>query len=296
MGNSTRKYCGRWFSDQDIAEIKLIRSQDPQINRERLAKVVCERLDWSNANGSLKHMSCKVAMIRMERDGLISLPKPTTRNGRQGSRIKLTATTEQQPPKEVRPRSISGVELVTKGTSRLWNEYIQRYHYLGFKTLPGAQLRYFARDEDGEVCALLGYGAAAWMCMPRDQYIGWSADKRQTNLHLVVNNARFLILPWLSGKGLASRVLALAARRIARDWYERYGYRPVLLETFVEERFAGISYKAAGWRMLGKTKGRGKLGDHQAKLPIKSVWVYPLCKRFREKLGTSQKAKVFENL
>jgi hypothetical protein len=172
------------------------------------------------------------------------------------------------------------LELVDKKTSALWNAYIDRYHYLGYTPLPGAQLRYFVKADD-EILGLLGFSAAAWKCAPRDAFIGWDATTRKKNLHLVVNNARFLILVKI--QNLASRMLSKATRRIASDWQTRYGYAPVLLETFVDsERFTGTCYKASNWVCVGATQGRGKLDRyHEHKLPKKSVWLYPLDKDFR---------------
>ena len=176
--------------------------------------------------------------------------------------------------------------VATQRDSLLWNEHVDRYHYLGYQPLPGAQLRYFARAE-GRLLALFGFGAAAWKTAPRDDFIGWTPQQREQRLHLVVNNARFLILPWVTSRHLASKLLGFAARRLPADWFHRYGYRPVLLETFVEkQRFSGTCYKVANWRCLGDTRGRGKLDtDHAHALPIKSVWALPLSPRFRQILG-----------
>ena len=151
--------------------------------------------------------------------------------------------------------------------------------------MPGAQLRYFIRAA-GAIVAVLGFGASAWKTQPRDAFIGWTSPQRQRNLHRVVNNARFLILPWINCPNLASRALALTSRRLAEDWHARYAYRPVLLETFVEKpRFAGTCYKAANWQYLGDTQGRGKLDTrHRHAEPIKSVWIYPLARDFRRDL------------
>jgi hypothetical protein len=136
------------------------------------------------------------------------------------------------------------VELVVKKRdSLLWNAYVQRHHYLGHQPLPGAQLRYFVRAA-GEIVAVLGFGASAWKIKPRGEAIGWTSEQRRRNLHLIVNNTRFLILPWIQCRNLASRTLALIGRRLAEDWYSRYMYHPVLLETFVEDlRFRGTCYK-----------------------------------------------------
>ena len=151
--------------------------------------------------------------------------------------------------------------------------------------MPGAQLRYFVRAH-GEILALFSFGASAWKIKPRDEFIGWTCDERRRNLHLIVNNARFLILPWINCRNLASRALALTGKRLADDWLARYAYRPVLLETFVEDpRFRGTCYQAANWRCLGKTQGRGKLDKlHSNNAPLKSIWVYPLVRNFRSQL------------
>jgi hypothetical protein len=200
--------------------------------------------------------------------------------------LRRTRKAEPQTPLEAAsPRELGELrlELVTDPQhSHLYNEYLDRYHYLGYQPLPGDQLRYFIRAND-RIIALLGFGAAAWKTQPRDRFIGWSPKQRQSRLHLLVNNARFLVLPWIRCKNLASRILAMAARQLADDWQHRYGYRPLLMETFVEQhRFRGTCYRAANWIYLGETKGRGKLDIHkQALLPKKTIWVYPLDKNFR---------------
>ena len=170
--------------------------------------------------------------------------------------------------------------------SRRWNEYIHRYHYLGYQPLPGAQWRYGVTAGE-TLLALLGFGAAAWQCAPRDRFIGWSHEQRQQNLPLIVNNARFLILPWVRSPNLASKILGRAARQLPDDWQTRYGYRPVLLETFVQkDRFTGACYQAANWTSVGQTQGRGKLGPAgKQSVPIKDLWLYPLDKNFRRVLA-----------
>ncbi len=160
-----------------------------------------------------------------------------------------------------------------------------RYHYLGHKPLPGAQLRYFVTVEE-QIIAALGFGAAAWQTAPRDQFIGWSHKQRERNLPLIINNARFLILPWVRSKNLASKILSMVARRLPDDWESQYKIRPVLLETFVDsERFIGTCYKASNWVYVGKTKGRGKLGRAGIQsVPIKDIWLHPLSRHFRRQL------------
>ncbi len=143
-------------------------------------------------------------------------------------------------------------------SSRLWNEHIARYHYLGYTLMAGSQIRYFVFEGE-RLLALPRFGVSAWKLAARDRFIGWDDDERQENLPLVENNARFLILPWIGPKGLASKILSIINRKLLIDWHQRYGYRPVLLETFVEiPRHRGICYKAANWINVRKTSGRGK--------------------------------------
>ncbi len=282
------RYCGREFTDADLDLIRQLISEVPRRNRAQLSRVVCERLRWSKPDGGLKEMSCRVAMLRMHRDGLITLPEPRNGNGNGQPYRRITRATDPGLPIDLPVEQLSDLRLEVvddRRTSHLWNEYIQRYHYLGYQPLPGAQLRYLASSQ-GQILALLGFGAAAWKLAPRDRWIGWSAAQRQQRLHLLINNARFLILPWVTSRNLASKLLAMAAQRVAEDWGHRYGYRPVLMETFVETgRFAGTCYRAANWTHVGQTRGRGKLDiRHQAALPIKDVWLYPLEKKCRRAL------------
>ncbi len=285
--STAKRYSGRPFEPSDIERIRTLIRENPEANRQRLSYLVCEAFDWRKADGGWKDMSCRVALLRMHREGLIELPAPLRKVNPCRSFARRTAQGEPEPVLKARVHELAGLRLepVDSAASALWNEYIDRYHYLGYKPLPGAQLRYFACAGERRL-ALLGFGAAAWKTGPRDQWIGWSRAQRQRNLSGVVNNARFLILPWVRVKSLGSKLLAMAARRLAADWAQRYGYRPVLLETFVEaERFAGTCYRAANWRCVGQTQGRGKLGDHRlGQVPIKTVWVYPLAKDFREQL------------
>jgi hypothetical protein len=224
----------------------------------------------------------------MERDGLIRLPPPQKGNGNRTARVRISSASDPQPQVCVGAGALGTLrlELVVKGaTSQLWNELIERYHYLGHKPLAGAQLRYFVYG-GSRLLATLGFGASAWSVAGRDRTIGWTAKQRKSNLHLVVNNARFLILPWIQSRNLASKILSLACKQIREDWYTRYNYRPVLLETFVEiDRFTGTCYRAANWQQVGITQGRGKLEKSmQGKLPKKYILLYPLVKDFKEQL------------
>ena len=284
---SSRRYSGRVFGPQEIEGVRAIIRAHPQASRQQLSYRVCEVFDWRKPDGSLKDMSCRVALLRMHREGVIELPPPSHKVNPCRSFGRRTAQAEPGPLLEAAVHELGELRLerVERKANALWNEYIDRYHYLGYKPLAGAQLRYFAYAGERRV-GLLGFGAAAWKTGPRDAWIGWSREQRQRNLGAVVNNARFLVLPWVRVKGLASKLLAMAARGLPADWVGRYGYRPVLLETFVEvERFAGTCYRAANWTCVGRTQGRGKLGDHRVgQVPTKAVWVYPLVRNFRERL------------
>jgi hypothetical protein len=278
-----KRYCGRFFSAEELAQIIELIEKNPSKHRLDLSRDVCRMLLWYKADGGLKEMSCRVAMLRMQEDGLIRLPPPRTENKRK-SEAAVTCATEPQSiiQDPVHQLGELKLRLVTSKNSRLWNEYIQRYHYLGYTPLPGAQLRYFITRNE-QVLALLGFGASAWQVAPRDSFIGWDHEQRRNGLPLIVNNARFLILPWVQSKNLASKILAMIARQLPIDWFTRYNIQPVLMETFVETgRFAGTCYRAANWVHVGQTKGRGKLGPQGVQsVPIKDIFLYPLTRNFR---------------
>ena len=277
-------YCGRDFSRADIQAIKRLMEQAPSLKRAPLSRRLCELFEWTKPNGELKDMTCRVALLRMQADGLITLPPSQMAATRRRPHFPPTAATDAQTPLLQPVHELAALTLrpiTATGASRLWNEYIARYHYLGYTPLLGSQLRYnvFCGER---LVALLSFGASAWKLAGRDRFIGWQEPQRLKNLQLVVNNARFLILPWIQSKGLASKILALVARQLPHHWQQRYGYRPVLLETFVESvRHRGTCYKAANWVHVGQTVGRGKKCPvHQQIVPIKDIWLYPLRKDF----------------
>ena len=278
-------YCAREFSIDDIQTIRALIAQDPKLQRTALSRQLCHLWNWAKPNGELKDMTCRVALLRMQADGLIILPP-----SRLGSVVRKRAhfpstsasdaqTPISQPVHELAPITLQVVS--GKATSLLWNEYMARYHYLGYAAMSGSQIRYnvFAGEQ---MVACISFCACAWKLKDRERYIGWSEEQRQRNLQLVINNARFLVLPWIESKGLASKVLSLAARRLPKDWKHRYGFEPVLLETFVEyERHRGTCYKAANWVNVGRTAGRDKKStSHKSLIPAKDIWLYPLRKNF----------------
>ena len=264
-------YCAREFNADDIQTIHDLLAQDPKLQRSALSRKLCQLWGWIKPNGELKDMTCRVALLRMQADGLITLPPSRIGVIRKRAHFAPTAASDAQNPIKQPVHEIGRITLeVVSGTtaSRLWNEYVARYHYLGYTPMSGSQIRYnvFAGEQ---LVACISFCACAWKLKDRERFIGWSEDQRQRNLQLVINNARFLVLPWIECKGLASKILSLAARQIPHDWQRRYGFSPVLLETFVEyERHKGTCYKAANWINIGRTAGRGKKStSHKILIP-----------------------------
>jgi hypothetical protein len=284
--------CGRRFTPEDLAWIDAVQVSEPGICRAEIARRLCARLEWRSPGGQLQAMSARVALLRLAARGLVRLPPPRGRNGN-GRAQRLAALAAEEPacPVGGTVGELRGLRLApvqSPAESARWNAAVSRYHYLGYKPLAGAQLRYLVQSDAG-LLGVLGFGAAAWKVAVRDRWIGWDARARAAHLGRVLNNARFLLLPWVQVKNLASKVLALAAARVAEDFPARYGEPVVLLETFVERpRFAGTCYRAANWQYLGETAGRGKCDrTRQAALPRKAVYVYPLAADFRAALGVA---------
>jgi hypothetical protein len=267
-----------------------IRLANPK-TRAEIARRICERLEWKNPLGRAQVMTARVALLRLHRTGRIELPPPRNGNGNGGGLTRQTVRVWPEPiPVNAPAHELTGLrlsEVSTKSASALWNALIARYHYLGFTPLAGAQKRYLI-EWDGGLLGAIGFAAAAWKVGCRDQYIGWrDKEVRAEHLHLVANNSRFLILPWVHSPNLASKVLSMSARVLPTHFQRSYGYRPVLLETFVESaRFTGSCYRAANWLRLGSTQGRGRCDRFRtSKLPIKDIWIYPLRPDFRKLLG-----------
>jgi len=277
-------YCARDFSVEDIQTIRDLIAQDPKLQRSALSRKLCQLWGWTKSNGELKDMTCRVALLRIQADGLIELPPSRIGVVRKRAHFPSTCASDAQAPIRQPVHELPRITLQVvsgKSTSLLWNEYMARYHYLGYAAMSGSQIRYNAFAGE-QLVACISFCACAWKLKDRERHIGWSEEQRQRNLQLVINNARFLVLPWIESKGLASKILSLAARQLPRDWKHRYGFEPVLLETFVEyERHKGTCYKAANWVNVGRTAGRGKKStSHKVLIPAKDIWLYPLRKNF----------------
>ena len=247
-----------------------------------LSKAFCRRIGWFKPDGGLKDMMARVTMLDMHRDGLIVLPP---KQGRQNRPKPIVFGPDTEPPLFPTPTTLDEVRPLTlrpvvRGTreGNLWNEFIARYHYLGYRTLVGAQMRYAVHDRDGWPVAMLGFSTAAWKLAPRDTFIGWTPQLREKNLPLMVDNPRFLILPWINIPNLGSHILAIIRRRLPEDSTERYNTTPVLIETFVETpRYTGAVYRASGWIHVGATKRRGRYDrDKFYDKPRKDIWLRPL--------------------
>ena len=282
------RYCGRTFSAEDLKRIRGLIESNPGMHRAQLSHAVCDDLGWLRPDGRHKDMSCRVAMLRMHREGIITLPPPRHDDRNKRRRLRITNASDPHLPLTVSAGKLGDLDfkmVSSRQDSSLWNELIGRYHYLGYKTLPGAQMRFLVFG-GSHLLAVLGFGASAWKVASRDRWIGWTAEERTRNLHLIINNARFLILPWITSHNLASRILGRVARVLPALWEKRYSYAPVLLETFVEQaRFRWTCYLAAIWIHVGQTQGRGKLDrKHEHALPVKDVFLLPLQSDFRLQL------------
>lgn len=279
----TYLFRNRRFTHLEIERVKEIIVQYPAKGRRKISQVICEELNWRQANGRLKEIACREALRKMAKRRLINLPP---QNSKGGFKIIKPLTAEkvsfQKPPTLItgRVNHLAPLRFTLVNNLKevqLWRYLIQRYHYLGYKIIVGRYLKYFVYlDED--LVALLGFADGIYHHHLRDNWIGWDKDAQQHNRHFIVNNCRFLILPWIKIKNLASKILSLAIKSMPQDWEKKYCYHPLLVETFVDcERFKGTCYKAANWIYLGKTEGKGRRGAkyfYHGK--IRDYYVYPL--------------------
>ena len=253
----------------------------PRWSRKRLARELCLQWQWYDGRGRLKDFAARSLLLKLEAQEFITLP-PLQESKRRPQRGVAALAHWQEPPvwgavlAQLQPLKI---ELVKAGTAdhRAWAFYLERYHYLGLRMV-GENVGYLVRDNRQRELACLLFGAAAWCCASRDRTLGWEPKERQERLSEIANNTRLLILPWVRVPHLASHVLGRAARRIDKDWREKYGHGLRWLETFVErERFAGTCYRAANWQCVGQTRGRSRQDrEHCTRVPVKDVYLYAL--------------------
>jgi len=295
MAVTDRSVAGRGFA---LAEVQLIREiveSCAGLSRMELAHTVCELVGWKRPNGSLKARECREFLERLEARGHLRLPEKHARRPL-GSRTAVPHTPHGEPGpmllgsvRDVEPITVTPVSALAD--RQLFRELVGRYHYLGHAVPFGAQQRYLvqiARPRPA-VVGCLQFSSPAWRMAARDRWIGWDDTTRARNLQHVVNNSRFLLVPWVQVKNLASAVLARGLRQLPVDWRERYAVEPYLVETLVDgRRYPGTCYRAANWIAVGETTGRGRMDRHhrrEGEAP-KAVLLYPLvddaARRLRE--------------
>lgn len=318
----TVHYIGRDFTAWEIFELRAFIASHPSANRSQLADRLCVMFDLYQTDGKIKKSTASHILKRMAMDNIIRLPDPLPRKPRKprqnpSNQVKpkeLVLSKEEIP-------KLRFIPVDTRSQNALWREMIECFHYINGYRIFGSQIRYLVYGDirsttlntslspvlehvdesacrriahqtrrhpvegaDGQhLLAALAFGACAWKLESRDDYIGWTDSQRERNLNLVVNNVRFLILPWIKSPNLASRILGGIARQVPADWEKRYNYRPVLLETFVQlDRHRGICYLAANWTQTGTTSGYSHSSKKKKQVPEKAIFLYPLHRKFRQ--------------
>jgi hypothetical protein len=268
------------FGPSEIALIKQIIAENPAISRRELSILISQRLNWYQANGHLKDRACRDVLLRLAQKELIDLPQPIYTLKTQNAGVKRIdfvepITTITTNISEL-PRPVFKIAH-DSARRQLWNYLIDTYHYKGCRIVVGRHIKYLVYVEQ-QLIGCFGFADAVLQLRSRDQWLGWNEQQRAANLHLIINNVRFLILPWVQIRNLASKLLSLSTRIVPDDWQRIYHYRPVLIETFVEQqRFRGTCYKAANWIYLGQTAGLGRSGmRYYSHGIIKDIYVYPL--------------------
>ena len=281
---------GRRLSEADLGLVRHWLATEPDWNRSRLSRALCECWNWRNGAGRLKDMACRTLLLKLERRGQIQLParqrpSPNALRNRRTQDMPCDRTLIEGALSDLQPLRI---EVLAEGhpDHGLFRFLLQRHHYLGLRNSVGENLKYVARDRHGRPLACLLFGAAAWKAKARDEWIGWTPEQRERTLPLLANNTRFLVLPWVRVPHLASHLLGQVARRLNGDWTAKYGHGIELLETFVDrERFRGTCYRAAGWVHVGATAGRSRNDrDQTLSVPVKDIYLRPLFPDFRRRL------------
>jgi hypothetical protein len=279
---------GRQLGPNELQEIRSVVANRWTEGRTAISRDLCEHWDWRQPNGQLKDMACRTLLLSLETKGVLTLPprqKESFRAPRRADRLAFLVDSTPLDGTVTEFGSLTIRMVRQTPDEALWDYLVDTHHYLGRPWIVGSYLKYLAYL-DGQVVACLGWGSAAWKVACRDTVIGWDAPTRQANLHQVVNNVRFLILPWVRVRHLASKVLALNLRVLAADWRRFYAHDLSLAETFVDtERFRGTCYQAANWMRVGDTKGRGKYDrENLYAVSVKAVYLYPLTRDYRERL------------
>ena len=282
---------GRALTPQELNDIQETVTLCQGLSRHELYETICEHLAWRTLSGTGKIDACRKLLAKLQEQGLLKLPDKEVKRPYQKQPITMSVQTEpvaQINGKLSQLRPIHLRPLFSQSHWPVWNEYVQRYHYLGYSKPFGYAVRYFIESEAGRLGCLLLSGASKSVRL-RDDWIGWSSAQRLSHLSRVLNQSRFLIFPWVQVPHLASHVLSLLIKRMEQDYQQHWGFQPVLMETFVDEAYyAGTCYRAAGWHLLGQTQGRGlaRVGKTYHSTP-KLIFVRPLTKDFRKQLCRS---------
>ena len=279
------KYHGTKLHSDDIQFINQLILTNPNASRRQISKLVCESWNWRQANGYLKDMFCRSLLLHLDRSGYIKLPPVRCRPNNPLANRKQPSTIELDKTPLYNYEKIDIIQVRRTSDENLYDSLIEQYHYLGYVYPIGEYLKYIFFINDRPIGCIC-FCSAVRHIKCRDQYIGWSKQQREANLHLIVYNTRFLILPWVSIYCLASQLLSKIAKIVPQDWERYFNHSIYYLETFVDsDRFRGTCYQAANWKYLGKTTGRGKNDQtRQVNRSLKAVWGYPLSKHFREVL------------
>lgn len=277
---------GRVITEDDVKIICKLISDNPKDARYTLSNKLCELWDWRQPNGKLKASVCRTLMLKLHRAEHIALPEPRVKMGGQNRARPAKVTNIDESPIEDSLSALGELEIKQvrrSGEEKLFNSLIETHHYLGYTRPVGEHLKYMVWAQERPIACM------AW-CSPiqhlniRDHHIGWTAEQRLANRHLIAYNTRYLIMPWVKVPHLASHLLGVFSRRISRDWEGLYNHPIYFLETFIEpNRYRGTCYLAANWLSLGKTEGRGIKNKTQKQLvPTKELLVYPLHKRYKK--------------
>jgi hypothetical protein len=285
------RYRGRELTAEDISFIRATIHTHYAQGRTRISQILCKAWQWVQPNGEPKQYAARDLLLRLEEQGFIELPPRIRRNNNRKkhsfAQIPLFAKKPVGGSAGDYPELC--VRLAGPSYRQLWDYLIHHYHYLGLPTLVGEHLRHLVFI-DGQVVACLAWASAAWKVKARDQFIGWDESTKKRTLHLIANNTRFLILPWITVKHLASKALSLSLRRLRDDWENTYAHPVYLAETFVDiARFHGTCYKAANWICVGHTRGSAKRGNsYRYHGRPKAIYLYPLHPHFRRYLTDEQ--------
>lgn len=288
MGPIVFRYRSREFDAQDIAFIQAAITQHYAKGRSHISRVLCELWAWLQPNGKLKEYAARDLLLRLEEKGFIELPPRIKQknNLKRKSFDQIPIFLKEQLTGSIGDYPGISTQWVSSQDSYLWDYLVHHYHYLGLPKIVGEHLRHLAFI-NGQVVACLAWASAAWKVKARDQLIGWGEPTKRRNLHLIANNTRFLILPWIKVKYLASKVLSLSLKRLSSDWQKTYAHPVYLAETFVDNtRFKGTCYQAANWHYVGQTKGSAKRGNtYRYHGQQKAIYLYPLHRNFRRLLN-----------